>query len=437
MTDPDHRLSRRQAIAAGLAGAGATAGWLGTGCGAPGAPASGPAPGRSRTEAPDAQAGRGVHAAVVGAGAFGGWTALWLLRQGARVTLLDAWGPGNARASSGGETRVIRATYGPHRIYSEMVRRALELWKEQEELWSDRLFFETGALWMSDDEDRYAKDAVPILRELDIEFEELTGEELGRRYPQVHPEGIAYALFEKSAGYLLARRGCQRVFEGFLAEGGEYRQAEAAAGTIAGGRMQNLRVGGERVEADLFVFAGGPWLAHLFPGFDPPLVKPTRQEILYFGTPPGRPDLTDRELPVWVETGKNLFYGIPGSNYRGFKVADDARGAPFDPTDGDRTPSPEAIRAAREYMERRFPAMRGAPLLEARVCQYEQSADGHLILDTHPEASNVWIAGGGSGHGYKLGPALGEMLAEQVLGQREKEPFFALSRFTADAADGG
>jgi glycine/D-amino acid oxidase-like deaminating enzyme len=158
-------------------------------------------------------------------------------------------------------------------------------------------------------------------------------------------------------------------------------------------------------------------------------VSPTRQEILYFGTPPGRPDLTDAALPVWVETGASLFYGVPGSNYRGFKVADDSRGAPFDPTDGDRTPSAEAIRTGRTYMERRFPAMRGAPLVEARVCQYEQSADGHLIVDTHPEADNAWIAGGGSGHGYKLGPALGEMLAGQALGERAKEPFFGLARF--------
>jgi len=162
--------------------------------------------------------------------------------------------------------------------------------------------------------------------------------------------------------------------------------------------LENRTSLANQYEADLFVFAGGPWLAELFPGFDPPLVSPTRQEILYFGTPPGRPDLTDAELPVWVETGASLFYGVPGSNFRGFKVADDSRGAPFDPTDGDRTPSPEAIETARNYMERRFPAMRGAPLVEARVCQYEQSADGHLIVDTHPEAANAWIAGGGSGH---------------------------------------
>ena len=421
------RISRREAIATGLAGASAAAGLGACGNGAGGA-AESPATVSERLP----QSGRGVRAVVVGAGAFGGWTALELLRRGTEVTLVDAWGPGNSRASSGGETRVIRATYGPLRIYSKMVVRALAKWKEAGERFRDQLFVETGALWMSDGVDRYATEAVPILADLGVPFEELTGEELGRRFPQINPEGIATTLHEQSAGYLLARRACQRVLEGFLAEGGEYRHARAAPGGMVDGTMRDVRLaGGETLEADIFVFAAGPWLTELFPGFDPPLVTPTRQEILYFGAPPGRTDLTDAELPVWVETGASLFYGVPGSNFRGFKVADDSRGAPFDPTDGDRTPSADAIRVAREYMEHRFPAMRGAPLIEARVCQYEQSADGHLIVDTHPEAENAWIVGGGSGHGYKLGPALGEMLAEQALGEQQREPFFGLQRFVA------
>jgi glycine/D-amino acid oxidase-like deaminating enzyme len=73
----------------------------------------------------------GPHVAVVGAGAFGGWTALMLLRKGARVTLLDAWGPGNPRASSHGETRVIRAMYGGDRAMTAMAARALTLWGEK------------------------------------------------------------------------------------------------------------------------------------------------------------------------------------------------------------------------------------------------------------------------------------------------------------------
>src|SRR5438270_12705675 len=83
-------------------------------------------------------------AIVVGAGAFGGWSALQLLRKGAKVTLLDAWGPGNSRASSGGETRVIRTTYGPERLYTQMAVRALRLWQEHEQRWDLKLFFRTG-----------------------------------------------------------------------------------------------------------------------------------------------------------------------------------------------------------------------------------------------------------------------------------------------------
>lgn len=413
-------VSRREALTVGLAAAGSAL----SACTRSGEP--------DGASSPEEAAPSGPRVVVVGAGAFGGWTARWLHRAGARVTVVDAWGPGNSRASSGGDTRVIRATYGADRIYSEMVVRALELWREHEEAAGEQLFFPTGALWMSGGDDAYIRDAAPVLSSLGVAFEELSGDELGRRYPQIDPAGIQTALFEAGAGYLLARRGCQSVHRTLVSEGASYRQLRAEPGAMTDGRMTEIRLSdGSRLEADVFVFAGGPWLGELFPGFDPPLVSPTRQEILFFGAPPGRTDLTDTELPVWVETGGDLFYGIPGSDYRGFKVADDARGAPFDPTHGDRTPSAEAIRAGRTYMERRFPAMRGAPLLEARVCQYEQSRDGHLIVDTHPEADNVWIVGGGSGHGYKLGPALGEMAAAQVLGELEREPFFGLSRFAS------
>ena len=423
------RISRREAITAGLAGAAASAALGACGDGTGGGTEEAPAAG----SADSSQTGRGIRAVVVGAGAFGGWTALWLLRRGAQVTLVDAWGPGNSRASSGGETRLIRASYGPRRIYSVMVARALEIWRENEARWGDQLLFPIGMLRMSSNASEYAKSAVPILRELGLSVEEFDGDELARRFPQINPEGISYALLERDAGYLLARRGCQRVLESFLAEGGSYRQAEAAPGRVAGGRMQDIRLSdGETIEADLFVFACGPWLGRLFPEFETPLVRPTRQEVFFFGPPAGRSDLTDKVLPTWIAEGP--FYGVPGSAGRGFKMADDTRGPAFDPTTGDRTPSAAGIQAARNAMEHRFPAMRGAPLIEARVCQYEQSADGNLIVDTHPDAGNAWIAGGGSGHGYKLGASLGEMLADQALGQREKEPFFSLSRLLSQPA---
>src|SRR5207249_1356028 len=207
-----------------------------------------------------ARKGKGPRVVVIGAGAFGGWTALSLLRRGARVTLVDAWGPGNSRASSGGETRVIRGVYGSDRIYSEMAARAFRLWKENETRWNRKLYRRTGALWMLADEGRYVRDALPILRDFRFPFEELTVAEAARRFPQVSFTGLQWAFLEKEAGFLLARQSCALVVEGFQAEGGEYRQARATPGSIEGGSLTRVALDdGSSLTADAYVFACGPW----------------------------------------------------------------------------------------------------------------------------------------------------------------------------------
>lgn len=376
-----------------------------------------------------APAPRKLHAAVVGAGAFGGWTALHLLRRGAKVTLLDAWGPGNSRSSSGGESRVIRATYGPDRIYVEMVVRSLQLWRENEARWNRKLYRRTGVLWMAGDDDQYEKATVPLLREAKLAFEELSPREASKRFPQINFEGVNWAIYEKDAGYLTARRACEAVLAGFLSEGGEYRPLAAQPGAIDKTGMKGLALSdGSTISADRYVFACGPWLGKLFPDILGEKLAPTRQEVFFFGAPPGEQQFTEDRFPVWIDHGPRFWYGIPGNEWRGFKVADDTRGPSFDPTSGERAPSAEGIRAAREYLHFRFPAMKGAPLVEARVCQYENSPDHHFILDRHPRAENVWLAGGGSGHGFKHGPAVGERVADLVLGKAPVDPFFSLSR---------
>jgi len=379
------------------------------------------------------------HVAVIGAGAFGGWTALYLLRRGARVTLLDAWGPGNSRSSSGGETRVIRATYGREKIYTAMTVRALQLWQEHEARWprslrgrQPRFFHRTGVLWMARKDDAFLKDSVPHLREAGRDTETLDPAQAARRYPQINFEGIEWALLEKDAGYLTARLACEAVLEGFLAEGGDYRALSAEPAQFTGGKLSRLRLSdGSVLEADLFVFACGPWLPKIFPDVLGTLIRPTRQEIFFFGTPAGDARFSEENLPVWGDAGDPFMYGIPGNAHRGLKLADDTRGPDFDPTSGERTVSAEGLEAARRYLGFRFPALKGAPLLEARVCQYEGTPDSHFILDRHPQAQNLWLLGGGSGHGFKHGPALGELAAEIVLEKKTPEPLFQLGRFTS------
>jgi monomeric sarcosine oxidase len=368
------------------------------------------------------------HVVVVGAGAFGGWTALHLLRRGARVTLLDAWGPGNSRASSGGETRVIRATYGPREIYTRMAARALALWKEHERRWHRQLYHGIGVLWLVENDDQYEKAALSVLRDAKVTFEELTGAEVTRRYPQINCDQVRWAIFEKDGGYLTARRACAAVLDGFLAEGGAYRQVAVQAPVQPQtGELSSVTLSdGSQLTADRFVFACGPWLGTLFPDVIGDRVRATRQEVFFFGTPPGDRRFTEEALPVWADHAPRFVYGIPGNEWRGFKVADDTRGPVFDPTHGERTPS---LQIARDYLAYRFPGLQGAPLLEARVCQYEESPDEHFIIDRHPAAANAWLLGGGSGHGFKHGPAVGELVARLVLTGEAPDPLFRLSRF--------
>jgi len=375
------------------------------------------------------------HVAVIGAGAFGGWTALHLLRRGARVTLLDAWGPGNSRASSGGDTRVIRGMYGAAEVYTRWVVRSFELWREAERAWGLDLYHPTGALWLFRGDDGYARASLPILEAAGLPARRLELPEARRRFPQVAFDGVRSVYVEEEAGYLTARRACQAVARAVAAEGGELRRAVAAPfpeQAVREGRLERLRLAdGTDLAADRFVFACGPWLGRLFPEAVGRRIRPTRQEVFFFGPPAGDARFAETACPVWVDFGERIFYGIPGNEHRGFKVADDTHGEEVDPTSLERRPTEDALARARGLLRERFPAMAGAPLLEARVCQYENTADGHYLIDRHPEAENVWLVGGGSGHGFKLGPALGERVAGWVLGDEEPPAQLALPRLDA------
>lgn len=281
---------------------------------------------------------------------------------------------------------------------------------------------------MAGPDDIYERAAMPLMKEAGVRFEKLSPADCAKRWPQINLEGVSWSIYEPDSGYLAARRGCEAVLNAFLKEGGEYRQAQATPGPIAANRMEGISVApSEILSADSYVFACGPWLGRVF-RFLAPIITPTRQEEFFFGTAAGDLRLTEAQLPVWIDNGKRLFYGIPGNHWRGFKIADDTRGPVIDPTTMERQISTEGLTAARAYLRLRFPALVGAPLVESRVCQYENSTDQNFILDRHPEAENAWIVGGGSGHGFKHGPVMGEVVADAVLGEKAPPPEMGLSR---------
>ena len=364
--------------------------------------------------------------AVVGAGVFGAWTGWHLAKRGKRVVLIEAYGPGHSRASSGGETRIIRMGYGADELYTRWSQRSLAQWKEFFAAVKQPLFVETGVLWMAGKNDARLQETAATLKRCGVKFEELDRASLEKRYPQIGFEEIQKGLFEPHNGVLLARRAVAAVVEDAIRLGAEYRCAQVGDPREVGAVKHVTTKHGERIAAGQFVFACGSWLGKIFPDVLGSRIFPSRQEVFFFGTPAGETRFAPPSLPTWLFQ-EDLVYGMPDIESRGLKIAFDGHGERVDPDTQSRIVSPDMTKAVRDYVARRFPALRGAPILETRVCQYENTSSGDFLIDRHPEMENVWFAGGGSGHGFKHGPAVGEYVAGQLLDDAPAEPRFSLA----------
>ncbi len=368
--------------------------------------------------------------AVVGAGAFGAWTAEHLRRAGAKVLLIDAWGPAHARASSGGESRMTRGAYGRDEVYTRMALDSLAEWKALSARSELPLFHETGVLFFFPRIEAYVTESFAVHRRLKLPTEQLGRAEMQRRFPQMDFTGIEVGLFEPRFGALMARRAVQELVASYVRAGGLYEREAVLPPSPSRDRLRSVRTrSGRTIEADAFVFACGPWLPKLFPALLGRRIFPTRQEVFFFAPEAGDDRFSPGRLPGWADfNGGDIYYGFPDLEGRGFKIAHDTHGPPMDPDSGDRTPSPQALADVRAFMKRRFPALAHRPLSEARVCQYENSANGDLLIDRHPDLDNVLLVGAGSGHGFKHGPAVGRYAAELLTGSLASlEPRFSLA----------
>jgi len=363
---------------------------------------------------------------VVGAGVFGSWTAWHLAKRKLKVLVLDAYGAAHGRASSGGETRIIRMSYAADEIYTRWSQRSLVQWKELAAACGQPLFQQTGVLWLEGADDLRLRESQATIERCGIAHEVMDNAVLMKRYPQVNFDGVSRGLLEPGSGVLLARRAVQSVMEEARKKNAEFLIAHAVtpdgSGTIS--KLATSRCGA--FSAGQFVFACGPWLGKVFPELLGQRIFPTRQEVFFFGSPAGDDRFAPPALPTWLFNNDEV-YGMPDIESRGLKMARDAHGERVDPDTQSRIASAEGAEWARKYVARRFPALKDAPIVETRVCQYENTSNGDFLIDRHPEMSNVWLAGGGSGHGFKHGPALGEYLAAQICGEGKAEPRFSLA----------
>lgn len=366
---------------------------------------------------------------VIGAGVFGAWTAWYLRKAGQRVLLLDALGAANARASSGGESRLTRGSYGGDEVYTRFAMNSLATWKWLSDQAGLPVFHPCGVLFFFQKREAYVDQSLEVHRRLKLPTQELDRAALMQRYPQANWKDITVGLLEPDFGVLMARRAVQTLVAAFVQAGGEYRVG-AVKPPAADGAIERIElVDGSSLTASHYVFACGPWLPKVFPHLLGSRIFVTRQEVFFFAPPAGDARFMQGQLPGWADFNDgDIYYGMPDIEGRGFKIAHDEHGPAVDPDRGDRVASPAALADVRAYLANRFPALANAPLNEARVCQYENSGNGDLLIDRHPAAANVLLVGAGSGHGFKHGPEVGRYAAELLTGRlQHAEPRFSLA----------
>ena len=378
---------------------------------------------------PPPPSGRTEHfdVAVVGAGAFGGWTALHLQQQGAKVVMVDQYGPGNSRATSGDETRGVRTSYGDRAAGQQWMRWANEAigrWQAFDEEWRDviggQLFFTTGDIILRAEPVQFTTRTLEWWQAEGIEHEVLEIDEVRRRWPVINPEEMTVALYEPRAGVVRSRRACEAVGVVFQRLGGQVRIGHALLGERRGQTLESIALpNGDRITADKFCFACGPWLPKVFPDLIGPLMNLPVGHVCYFGTPASDQRFTFPNLPSWNFAGVTGWPALVPDN-RGFRVRASGEGA-FDPDLSQRWVPEASIARNRAILTARFPALATAPLIETRACHYESSATRNFLIDHHPEFSNLLIAGGGSAEGFKFGPVIGKYVAGRVLGTEQDE----------------
>ncbi|HWK27062.1 MAG TPA: FAD-dependent oxidoreductase [Solirubrobacter sp.] len=358
---------------------------------------------------------------IVGAGTFGASLAWWLAGRGDEVVLVDQFEPGDARATSGGETRLIRCSHGAETDYTAMARRARTLWKQLEAETGADVLIDCGVSWFAHRDDGWEAQSERSLQALGIPTERWSVADAARRFPSFDGDDLAWVLHEPEAGVLRAQRAVQALARAAAARGATLVHARATPDADA-----VCLDDGTTLEGDRIVWSSGCWLARLFPGLVN--LRVTRQELFFFDGGPAW-----RDTPGWVDYDRAT-YGTADLDGLGVKIAWDQEGPAIEP-DADLPPATPATEAlTRGYAADRFPALAQARLTGSKCCRYEISPDSHFIAAPHPEHAAVWLVGGGSGHGFKHGPALAERLAAAWHDDAPLPPHFALGERQAGAS---
>ncbi|MEO6447296.1 MAG: FAD-dependent oxidoreductase [Gemmatimonadaceae bacterium] len=389
------------------------------------------------------------HVVVIGAGAWGGWTAYHLRQRGARVTLVDAYGAGNSRSTSGDETRGVRSSYGDRaagELWTPWARSAIQRWREFDEEWAPvfrtKFFHTTGDVIMRAAEEPFITRTLELWKANNVPHEVLSGDELRKRWPIIKSDDITVAITEPDAGVVRSRAATQAVAAIGQKMGVHFVLGRVRLGAMRAGQLDGVILqDGTVIRGDAYVFACGPWTQKLFPEIFATRMRVPLGYVCYFATPEGDTRFSFPNVPSYNFPGVTGWANLPVDS-RGFRVrgamAPPAPPAPpegaqekpkepppkpappdplqQDPDTSSRWANAERVEGSRRFLQARFPLLADAPLNETRACHYELSVNNDFIVDHVPGASNAWIAGVGQAEGFKFGPVVGEYVAQRVLG---------------------
>jgi sarcosine oxidase len=371
-------------------------------------------------------------AIVIGLGGMGSAAAFHLARRGRRVLGLEQFELLHERGSSHGLTRIIRLAYHEHPAYVPLLHRSYELWHELEALAGERLLITTGSVEGGPEDGATFRGALEAARIHGLAHEVLDVAELRSRYPaygQLDP--ATRVVYQPDGGFLLAERTLLAHVNQALAHGAELHFHEPALewrATAQGG--VTVRTERAEYEADRLVICAGSWAGRLVPALAPYAV-PERQVLAWLQ--PRRPELfTPERFPVFLlDVEEGNYYGFPVHDVPGFKFGRYHHlREPMDPDDPDRSTRPDDEAILRVFAIRHFPEGAG-PTIMLKACLFTNSPDEHFLIDLLPDAPQVSVAAGFSGHGYKFCSLVGEVMADLAIdGATDHDiGLFRLSRF--------
>ena len=369
---------------------------------------------------------------VIGLGGMGSASAFHLARRGRRVLGLEQHDLLHELGSSHGLTRIIRLAYHEHPSYVPLLRRSYELWHELESVAGEQLLITTGSVEGGPEDGDTFRGALRAAELHDLPHEVLDGSELRRRYPAyVGFDERTRVVWQPDGGFVLAERSILAHVRGAIAAGADLRFRSPVSGWEASsdGGVSVATEGG-RYEADRLVICAGAWAGRVVPQLGG-LVTPERQVLAWLQ--PTRPELFEPDrFPVFVlDVDEGCFYGFPVHDVPGFKFGwyHHFR-EQVDPDELDRTARPADAEALRGFAERYFPDGAG-PTVMLKTCLFENSPDEHFIIDRLPDAPQVSVAAGFSGHGYKFCSVVGEVMADLAIdgSTRHDIGFLRLDRF--------